>query len=57
MGYPMFVDIGTFYYDGEKVIRLDTPIKYDVLIALQGREYPALVRIWDNKEDEIFDNI
>jgi hypothetical protein len=25
--------------------------------CLQGEDYPALVQAWDNKDDDIFDNI
>ena len=40
-------DITFFIY---QPLRIDTPF-------LRGEDYPALVQAWDNKYDDIFDNL
>jgi hypothetical protein len=32
-------------------------VRYFVVASLRGEDYPALVRVWDNDDDAVFDTM
>lgn len=44
-------------YEGTSVFSFTASTTHGELFTLSGDNYPVLSRIWDNEEDDIFDNL